>query len=124
MNSVRVLGKAVEAIQKHKAIDVLVLEVRGLVDYADYVVICSGQSDRQVQAIADHVVEDLKKEGVLPLGVEGRSEGQWVLLDFNDVIVHVFDEPVRDFYDLEGMWREAPRVPVPSEPAAVAAAHS
>jgi ribosome-associated protein len=122
MESSTVLRKVVGTIQQHKAFDVTVLEVRDLVDYADFVVICSGQSDRQVQAIADHVIEDMKKEGVPPMGVEGRSQGEWVLLDFNDVVVHVFDDPVRSFYDLEGLWIDAPRVAVGPEPMIAAAA--
>jgi ribosome-associated protein len=116
------LEKVVGVIQKHKALDVLVLEVRNLVGYTDYFVICSGQSDRQVQAIAQHLLEEMRAERVLPLGVEGLSRAQWVLVDYNDVVVHVFQDNVRGFYDLEGLWSDAPRLTVVDEHAAVAAA--
>jgi ribosome-associated protein len=116
------LQKILGVIHKHKAEDVEVLDVRRLAGYTDYLVICSGQSDRQVRAIAEHIVEDMKKERILPYGQEGTREGEWVLLDYNDVVVHVFHEPVRAFYDLEGLWRDAPRVPQPAPTVAVAAA--
>jgi ribosome-associated protein len=116
------LEKVIGVIQKHKALDVLVLEVRNLVGYTDYFVICSGQSDRQVQAIAQHLLEEMRAERVLPLGVEGLSRAQWVLVDYNDVVVHVFQDNVRGFYDLEGLWSDAPRLTVVDEHAAVAAA--
>lgn len=116
------LEKVVGVIQKHKALDVLVLEVRNLVGYTDYFVICSGQSDRQVQAIAQHLLEEMRAERVLPLGVEGLSRAQWVLVDYNDVVVHVFQDNVRGFYDLEGLWSDAPRLTVVEEHAVVAAA--
>jgi ribosome-associated protein len=116
------LEKILCAIQRHKALDVEVLEVRDLVDYTDYFLICSGQSDRQVEAIAEEVLSELAKERVFPLGVEGLPEARWVLLDFGDVVVHVFYHPVRAFYDLEGLWRDAPRLPVADERAAVGAA--
>lgn len=92
-----------------KALDLVILEVKSLTSFADYFIICSGQSRRQVLALAQHLEEAMAKRGVKPLGIEGREEGQWVLLDFNDVIVHIFYQPVREFYDLEGLWGEAPR---------------
>ena len=85
------------------------LDVKSLSSFADYFILCSGQSRRQVLALAQHLDEALSKVGVNPLGIEGREEGQWVLLDFNDVIVYIFYQPVREFYDLEGLWAEAPR---------------
>lgn len=117
MDSRTVLDRVVAVIGAHKAEEVIVFDVREVVSYADYVLICSGQSGRQVSAIADHVLEELKQAGVEPLGVEGKHEGDWVLLDYGDVIVHVFDDPVRAFYNLEAMWSDAPRVPL-SLPAA------
>ncbi len=104
-----------------KALRVRVLNVRGLSSLTDYLVIASGQSDRQVQAIAESVRVGLKLNNDLPpLAMEGANEGRWVLLDYGDVMVHVFHEPVRDYYDLDGLWREAVEVPVPDEPPAVA----
>lgn len=96
-----------------RAINLVILEVKNLSSFADYFLICSGNSDRQVQAIASHVEEELGSEGVHPLGVEGKREGRWVLLDYGDVIVHVFYQPVREFYDLERLWSEAPRIELP-----------
>ncbi len=97
-----------------KALDLVILEVKNLSSFADYFVICSGNSDRQVQAIASHVEEKLGEEKIHPLGVEGKREGRWVLLDYGDVIVHIFFQPVREFYDLERLWSEAPRLQLPA----------
>lgn len=72
--------------------------------------ICSGSSDRHVQAVSENIQLEMKKQGNLPLGVEGLSGGNWTLLDYGDVIVHVFYEPIRRFYDLEGVWSDAPRL--------------
>lgn len=100
------------ALEK-KAYDLVLMEVRELTSIADYFIVCSGRSDRQVQSIAQGIEENLGKRGVRPLSVEGASRGQWVLMDFSDVIVHVFYHPVREFYDLEGLWGHAPRVELP-----------
>ena len=103
-----------------KALRVRVLNVRGLSSLTDYLVIASGQSDRQVQAIAESVRLGLKQNHDLaPLAMEGVKEGRWVLLDYGDVMVHVFHEPVREYYDLDGLWREAIEVPLPDEAPAV-----
>lgn len=124
MSSKELLDKVLAIIDSHKAEEVIAHDVSGFVSYADYVVICSGQSSRQVEALAMHITGELRKEGVAALGVEGRAEGEWVLIDFGDVIVHVFDEPVRAFYDLEGLWGEAPKVHVTPERQSVSyAAH-
>jgi len=96
-----------------KAYDLVVLDTAKHTSIADYFVICSGRSDRQVQAIADGVADHLSSLGVKPLVVEGREHGQWVLVDFGDVVVHVFYVPVRGFYDLERLWAKAPRVELP-----------
>ena len=96
-----------------KAYDLVLLEVSEVTSIADYFIICSGRSDRQVQSIAQGIEEDLGKEGMTPFSVEGQTRGQWVLMDFSDVIVHVFYQPVREFYDLEGLWSHAPRVNLP-----------
>jgi ribosome-associated protein len=96
-----------------KAYDLVLLEVREVTSIADYFIICSGRSDRQVQSIAQGIGEDLGKEGISPLSIEGQTRGQWVLMDYSDVIVHIFYQPVREFYDLEGLWSHAPRVNLP-----------
>lgn len=100
------------ALEK-KACDLVVLEVRALTSIADYFIICSGRSDRQVQSIAQGLEESSAKLGIKPYAVEGASRGHWVLMDFSDVVVHVFYEPVREFYDLEGLWGDAPKVQLP-----------
>ena len=97
----------------HKAIDLAILEVKKLSSFADYFVISSGSSDRQVQAIASHVEEKLGKQGLHPLGIEGKREGRWVLLDYGDVVIHIFYQPIREFYDLERLWSDAPKVELP-----------
>ncbi len=100
------------ALEK-KAYDLILLEVREFTSIADYFIICSGRSDRQVQSIAQGIEENLAGTGILSLSIEGLSRGQWVLMDFSDVIVHIFYQPVREFYDLEGLWSHAPKVDLP-----------
>ena len=97
------------AIEK-KAQDLTLLELKGISSFTDYFVICSGRSDRQVQAIAQAIEAALKTKGIRPLGQEGTAAGRWILMDYEDVVVHVFLEPVRKFYDLEGLWIDAPRI--------------
>ena len=93
-----------------KAQDIVVLDLRGILGYADYFVICSGGTDRQTKAIHDRINEGMKKEhGVLPRRVEGLPQASWILLDYVDVIVHVFTPDVRGYYRLEQLWGEAPR---------------
>lgn len=98
---------------ERKAYDLVVMEVRDLTSIADYFIVCSGRSDRQVQSIAQGIEENLRGMGVRPHSVEGAARGQWLLMDFFDVIVHIFYEPVREFYDLEGLWSDAPRAQLP-----------
>jgi ribosome-associated protein len=99
-----------------KAFDVRILEVQGLSSLTDFLLLASGRSDRQVQAVAESVRLGLKKDhAVLPLAVEGMNEGRWVLIDYGDVMVHIFQQPVREFYDLDGLWSEAAEIPVPDE---------
>lgn len=100
---------AVEA-SKAKAIHPLILDLRKISSVADYFVIASGSSDRQTRAICDRAVEELKKQNRRPLSVEGYEQGKWVLVDFGDVVLHVFLEDWRRLYDLEGFWQRAPRV--------------
>ena len=101
------------ALLDRKAVDVVILEVKDLSSFTDYFLICSGHSDRQVQALASHVEEKLGQQGFHPLGVEGKREGRWILLDYGEVIIHIFYGPVRAFYDLERLWSEAPRIDLP-----------
>jgi ribosome-associated protein len=106
---------AAYALEK-KALEVRVLEVKGLSTLTDYLLIASGSSDRQVQAVAEAVRAGLKDDHATPpMAVEGMKEGRWVLLDYGDVMVHIFHKPVRDFYDLDGLWSEAPEVEIPEE---------
>jgi len=108
---IRALAEAcAEAALEKKATDVLLLDVRVLTSLADWFVIASGRSDTQVRAIAEAVETAGRARGRRPLWVEGLSHGQWVLLDYGDIVVHVFFGPVREFYDLERLWSKAPRV--------------
>jgi len=100
----------INAVMGKKAIDIEVLDVRGLTSVSDIFIICSGRSNRQVSAIAEYIQVNLKKHAIKPLSVEGKKEGHWVLLDYGHVIIHVFYEPVRAFYDLEGLWIDAKRI--------------
>ena len=103
---------AAKAALDKKAENVVILDVRGLTSYADYFVVASGTSDRQVSAIADAIEEQMKKAGHRTIGVEGYTRGHWVLLDFGDVVAHVFYEEARAFYDIEGLWADARRIPM------------
>jgi len=100
----------IKAALGKKAMNLVVLDVRELTSFSDTFIICSGRSHRQVSAIAEHIQVSLKKHDIKPLSVEGKKEGHWVLLDYGHVIIHVFFEPVRAFYDLEGLWIDAKRI--------------
>jgi ribosome-associated protein len=106
-------GIVTAALEDMKAVNVKVMDVRGLTDIADVMVVASGNSDRHVRSIADRVIEKAKESGVRPLGVEGAREGEWVLVDLHDIVVHVMLPRVREFYSLERMWES-------ESPAAVA----
>ncbi len=99
----------VAAALDKKASEPVVFETTALTDVADYVIVVSGSSDRQVRAIADSIDEQLRKAGERPQGIEGEKEGRWILIDSTDVIVHVFYEPVRQYYEIEKLWMDAPR---------------
>lgn len=101
-----------------KAEGVLILDVSKLTSFADLFVICSAPSERQVQAIARYVDDEMRAMGNRPLGLEGMDEGHWVLTDYNDVIFHVFLDSARHYYDLEGFWADAPRLALPAAPKA------
>jgi len=103
--------KVAEAALDKKAARIEIIDVRGKVDYTDYIVVMSGRSDRQVAAIARGIEEDLKhKYGSRCSGVEGLPQGNWVLLDFGDVVAHIFHQDTRGYYDLEALWLDADRV--------------
>lgn len=96
-----------------KAFNIRALDISKISSIADYLVIASGSSDRQVQAIADSIRIGLKKYGKVN-DVEGEAEGKWIVMDYGDVLVHIFHEPVRSYYDLDGLWRMAPEVELPT----------
>src|ERR1700752_3885621 len=105
----RVLA-ALHAASEKKAIDPVVLDLREIASFTDYFVIVSGANERQVQAIADEVYESLKKSGSAAARVEGHKTAEWILLDYGDFVVHVFEQKARAFYDLERLWRESKRI--------------
>lgn len=100
----------VEAALGKKAMNIVILDVREITSIADVFIICSGRSNRQVIAIAEFIQVELKKHDIRPLSVEGKKEGHWVLLDYGHVVMHIFYEPIREFYDLEGLWIDAKRI--------------
>jgi len=105
---------AAEAASDKKALDIVAIEVAELLVVTDYFVICSGNTDIQVRAIAAEVEDRLREEcGIKPIGREGVDEGKWVLLDFGDLVVHVFQPEERAFYRLENLWSDAPRLTLP-----------
>ena len=108
MNLAHVIaGSALEM----QAEDLEIIDVSEFVDYADFILVCGGRSERQVRAIVEAIQKDLKKRDVMPLGVEGLNLGRWVLMDFGAVVVHVFLESARSYYDIEGLWMDAKRLP-------------
>ena len=101
-----------KVIMDRKAIDVVILNVQELTTFADAFIICSGRSNRQVMALADHVQVEMKKHGIKPLNVEGKKDGHWILMDYGHVVIHIFYESIREVFDLEGLWTDAERIPV------------
>src|SRR5829696_6555206 len=110
----RVLA-ALHAASEKKALDPVVLDLREIASFTDYFVIFSGANERQVQAISDEVYEQLKKAGSPAARVEGYKTAEWILLDYGDFVVHIFEQKARKFYDLERLWRESKRVELPPE---------
>ena len=97
------------ATLERKSLAIKILNLEGRLSYCDYFILCNGKAARQVRAIAENVLQVLKKEhGRLPLGVEGRGTDQWVIVDYGDVILHVFQPEMRSYYDLDGLWADAP----------------
>ena len=101
--------RAAEAAVEKKADEVVLVDLRGRATYADFLVICSGTNERQLEAVADSVEKSLRDAGQRLIGSEGGRGGRWVLLDFGDVVVHVFHQEERAYYDLEGLWSDAPK---------------
>lgn len=108
MTETSLQNTVVSALEDLKARDMVVLDVRGLTSIADHMVVASGTSDRHVRALAESVIEKCKDSGHPPLGVEGLKDGEWVLVDLQDVVVHVMLPRVRDFYNLEKLWAAPP----------------
>lgn len=112
MNSSDYARLAVGSGLDRKALDPVALDLRGISSIADFFVILTGTSDRHVQALAENIMEAFKTVGVSLLGSEGLREGKWVLLDYGEVVVHVFLEPVREYYDIERLWVDAPHLDI------------
>ncbi len=110
MTSIEKAKLCLATILERKAVDPVLLHVENLTSVADYFLIAGGTSTRQVQAIARRLRRTLKEKDAPLYGIEGEQDGQWVLLDYGEVVVHIFYQPIREFYDLEGLWVEAPEV--------------
>ena len=113
-SAARKAQRAARAALDKKAIDLVVLDVQGLSSVADYFLVCSGRSTPHVKSISDAIREELKEEGARPLHAEGQAESGWLLLDYGDVLMHVFLEDTRAYYALERLWGDAPSLPVDS----------
>ena len=111
-NSLEAAQLCADAAGNKKAFDILILDLRGLTYVADYFVICSGSNLTQVSAISDGVGQALAEAGIHPSHVEGGPDARWVLMDYGDVVVHIFDEQTRIYYSLEKLWSDAPRIPL------------
>jgi ribosome-associated protein len=109
--SARRLLLCINAVLQKKTKNIVLLNVKEISSFTDYLLICSGATDRQVQAVSDAIQEYLKKEGIRPLGVEGKTNAEWILLDYDDVVISVFQESARSFYGLEDLW-DAPRMKI------------
>jgi len=103
------LSEAIEAALDKKALDAVVLELGELCSFTDYFLVCTGTSSRHIQSIADNIEEVLKRQGDRPLHIEGYTEGEWILLDYVDFVIHIFSTRAREFYDLERLWRAGTR---------------
>jgi ribosome-associated protein len=107
------LREAVRAAQDRKALELIVLDLEGICSFTSYFLICSGTSTRHTQAICDAILEKLRAFGLSPAHVEGFSQAEWILIDYLNFVVHIFSERAREFYDLERLWKKAPRLPAP-----------
>ncbi len=113
-----------EAADSKKGYDILILDLRKLTYITDYFVICSATNTTQVSAIADSIGQTLAKTGKHPSHIEGQSESLWILMDYGDVVVHVFDDQTRQYYSLEKLWADAPRISLPVRPQVLKSASS
>ncbi len=109
------LREAVQAAQDRKALDLDVLDLKGVCSFTDFFLLCTGTSARHTQAICDAVREKLEKTGLHPTHVEGYTQAEWILVDYLDFVVHIFSQRARHFYDLERLWKAARRVRVPED---------
>jgi ribosome-associated protein len=104
---------AVQAAQSRKAEDILVLDIQAVSSLTDKFILCAGANPKQVQAISDAIEEDLRARGARPFGIEGYANAEWILMDYGDLVVHIFSPAAREYYALDRLWRGAPRVEVP-----------
>ncbi|MEZ0344097.1 MAG: ribosome silencing factor [Caldimicrobium sp.] len=102
------VNKIIKVLEDKKAEDIVVIDISSKVDFADYFIICSAHSTKHAQGLSDYVVFELEKEGLKPLSVEGLETGNWIVLDYEDIIVHIFFEPIRSLYALEELWSDYP----------------
>jgi len=111
MEPQELVEQIVESLEEKQGLDIVILDVETIVGYTSFFVMVSGRSERQVQALVEHVRQGVSQHlGIQPLGIEGKDRGRWALIDFGDAVVHIFREDERNFYDLEGLWSDAPRV--------------
>ena len=110
MTSLQKVSLALKVAEERKALEPVTLDLRKLTLITDYFVICQGTSDVHIRAIADALLERFEKAGLRPLGVEGHREARWVLLDLGDLVIHIFSAEVREYYALERLWADAPRL--------------
>jgi ribosome-associated protein len=106
---------AIKTIVAHKGLEPVLIEVTKFCSFADFFILCSGSSHRHVTALAKHVEEALAQAGVKPLGIEGLEEGQWVLMDYNTLVIHIFIQEQREFYNLEDLWSEVPKTQIETD---------
>lgn len=109
-NSNDLLKEIIAAAEEKHAESPEIIDVRQKVDYTDYVIILSGRSDRQVKTIAEHIEDKLHKKKIVPVSVEGVNHSQWILIDYIDVVIHIFLDEIRQYYDIESLWLDTPRV--------------
>lgn len=111
----------INAALEKKPKDLVIMNIRQISSFADYYILMAGSSDREVQAIGAAIREKMKEKGILPLNAEGTAYGKWILLDYIDVVVSIFHEPIRAFYDLERLWSDAPMMKIPDDTVRIAA---
>jgi len=107
MEGYELAKRVVQLAQEKKGMDITIVDLKGITSSFDYFVVITGSVDQHVKALADHIRRELSREGVKPIGYEGESNSKWILLDFVDVVVHVFDPETREYYKLETIWKDA-----------------